>query len=99
MISSLSSEHKNSDGYKVPDVLTLVGGDWNFNTMSAWRVAYGSKIQFACCDKEVSDRLKALEGLSIVSRIQQGQYDQEDLVFELSDGRYLEKPSTDTVQP
>jgi len=81
------------------DALTLVGADWNFNTLSAWRIAYEEKIQFACWDKEISDRLKELEGLSIVSLMAQGQYVQEDPVFELSDGRYLEIFSTDTVEP
>jgi hypothetical protein len=100
MIQSLSSLYplliKQSSWDE--DVLTIVGDDWNFNTASAWRIAYGGKIQFACWDKEISDRLKELEGLSIVSLRPQGRYVQEDPVFELSDGRCLEIFSTDTVE-
>lgn len=101
MIQSLLSlyplliKHISWDG----DVLNLVGTDWNFNTLSAWRITHDGKIQFACWDEGIGDRLKELEGLSIVRVRPQGQCIQEDPVFELSDGRYLEIFSTDTIEP
>lgn len=81
------------------DTLMLIGSDWSFSTMSAWRIINAGEIQIACWDNNAEDYLKKLEGLLIVAIQPQSQYIQVDPVFELSNGKQLEIFSTDTVEP
>ncbi|WP_143406418.1 hypothetical protein [Estrella lausannensis] len=80
-------------------IFNLRGAKWAFSTFSAWRVCTLQEVVFACYDQNISDKLKSLEGLKIVSISIQSDLVKVDPLFCLSNGLLIEIFSSDTFEP
>jgi hypothetical protein len=80
-------------------IFHMYGSNWNFNTLSAWRISTNSRIILGCYDNNSTDLIKSLKGVQIQDIEIQDNKLKIDPVFLLSDGQRLEIFSTDTFEP
>jgi hypothetical protein len=80
-------------------LLTILGYNWNFNTMTEWRVCDNSKVIKACYDDESSNFIRNLNGLNIIKVNCQSGPPVIDPVFEFSNGLFLQIFSTSAIEP
>jgi hypothetical protein len=79
--------------------LTLAGDGWALSCPSAWRIIKDGVLKFGWSNREASDLVWDLCGLSIVDVVPQSSRMSGDPAFELSDGRWLEIFSDHPVDP
>ncbi|MEI8366369.1 MAG: hypothetical protein WCF65_08110 [Parachlamydiaceae bacterium] len=79
-------------------ILNMYGPDWNFTTMSAWRLKKNNRVTCGCFDKNSIELIKNINELQIVDFT----FTDDSLIdpiFLLSNGSHLEVFATDTYEP
>lgn len=79
-------------------VFQMIGDDWSFTTLSAWRMIANNKMALGCFDKNSEDIIKILTGLQIIDLDFQNRME-IDPIFLLSNNLKIEIFSTDTYEP
>ncbi|MBA3721677.1 MAG: hypothetical protein H0W88_04680 [Parachlamydiaceae bacterium] len=80
-------------------IFQMYGTNWNFTTLSAWRISTKDYIEIGCFDKNSIDLVNELKELTISEISLQDERLKIDPVFHLSNGQKIEIFSTDTYEP
>lgn len=79
-------------------IFQMIGKDWNFTTLSSWRLITNNTMTLGCFDNNSEEIIKILTGLQIIGIDFQNKM-RIDPVFLLSNGAKIEIFSTDTYEP
>ncbi|WP_068469990.1 hypothetical protein [Candidatus Protochlamydia phocaeensis] len=80
-------------------VFQIYNDNWNFTTLSSWRISTKNKLILGCFDERAEQSIDYLKGMEIVGIEAQTSYLKIDPVFILSNEQRLEIFSTDTYEP
>src|ERR1700733_5261445 len=80
-------------------IFQIHGPNWNFTTLSAWRISSVDKINYGCFDKDSIQLVSSLQNTEIRDITFQSDSLKVDPVFLLSNGQKIEIFSTDTFEP
>ncbi|PJD94822.1 MAG: hypothetical protein CK425_10555 [Parachlamydia sp.] len=80
-------------------IFQLYGSNWNFTTLSAWRISTKNQMIFGCYDSDSTSSTHFLKNLKIIDIEIQDALLKIDPVFILSNDQRIEIFSTDTFEP
>ena len=65
--------------------LILIGNNWNFATITSWRIINANELICGCYDKNAGDEIQKLKQFKIISIDIQSNHLSIDPIFEFSD--------------
>ncbi len=80
-------------------MLFIGGMKWKFNTITSWRVIFGSKIAFGYGDDNASEIMSLLLGKELVGISPQSSLVEADPVLIFSDSIKIEIFSSESIEP